>query len=777
MSIISRAPVRAARTLAALAVGTLFTSAAILGQGSASDYERAAALRQRSEGKVVDLRVRARWLSDGKRFWYRRDLPGGLREYVAVDAAAKRREPAFDHSRLAAALANASGKEVDGDRLDIDALEWDEKTVHLNALGKGWSVSRENYSVQERARLESPPEPPRRRRRWRGRDGRAAADSPDGKWSAFIKEHNVYVRQRGDEGEGDAFALTTNGKPEHPYDDRFYWSPDSKRLVATRTAKEENHTIHFVESSPKDQVQPKLHSRQYLKPGDRVASTKPHLFDLTQRAEIPVADDLFSNPWSLRNIRWQPDSRRFTFVYNQRGHQVLRVVGVDAETGESGAIIDEQSRTFIDYAHKQFYYPLDETHEILWMSERDGWNHLYRIDSRSGAVKNQITKGPWVVRGVDHDDAKKRQIWFRAGGIYPEQDPYFIHHCRVSFDGSDLVVLTAANGTHEVAFSPDRRYLIARHSRVDRAPVVELRSGEDGRELLELERADIEPLLATGWQRPERFAAKGRDGATDIYGIILRPTTFDPEKEYPEKKYPVIELIYAGPHGSHVPKSFRSHYRALTIAELGFIVVQIDGMGTSHRSKAFHDVCWKNLKDAGFPDRILWMQAAARKYPYLDLTRVGIYGGSAGGQNTVAALLHYPDFYKAGVSDCGCHDNRMDKIWWNELWMGWPIGPEYADNSNVTHADKLKGKLLLTVGELDTNVDPASTMQVVNALIQADKDFELLVLPGRGHGAGESTYGRRRRQDFFVRHLLGVEPRWTAADKDAADVASGGDDD
>jgi dipeptidyl aminopeptidase/acylaminoacyl peptidase len=351
-------------------------------------------------------------------------------------------------------------------------------------------------------------------------------------------------------------------------------------------------------------------------------------------------------------------------------------------------------------------------------------------------------------------DEANRQIWFRAGGIRPEQDPYYVHLCRVNFDGSGLLVLTEGDGTHDVTFSPDRRFLLDRWSRVDQPPVTELRRAEDGRLICALEQADWSALLETGWQPPERFAAKGRDGETDIYGIIIRPSDFDPSRSYP-----VIEQIYAGPQGAFVPKAFGLEVRQHAIAELGFVVVQIDGMGTSHRSKAFHDVCWRNLGDSGFPDRILWMKAAAAKYPYMDLTRVGIYGGSAGGQSALRGLLAHGDFYKVGVADCGCHDNRMDKIWWNELWMGWPLGPHYEEQSNVTQAHRLEGKLLLTVGELDRNVDPASTMQVVDALIKADKDFDLLIVPGAGHGVGESPYAARRRMDFFVRHLLNVGPR------------------
>ena len=316
-------------------------------------------------------------------------------------------------------------------------------------------------------------------------------------------------------------------------------------------------------------------------------------------------------------------------------------------------------------------------------------------------------------------------------------------------------MLTEGDGTHKVEFSPDRRWFIDTRSRVDLAPVTELRRADDGRLVVELERGDAGALLAAGWTVPERFVAKGRDGTTDIHGIIVKPSRFDPAK-----RYPVIEEIYAGPHGAFVPKEFSRLNRQHALAELGFVVVQMDGMGTSQRSKAFQDVCWKNLADAGFPDRKPWIRAAAATRPWMDLSRVGIYGGSAGGQSSTRALLDHGDFYKVAVSDCGCHDNRMDKIWWNEQWLGWPVGDAYKRSSNVEDAHKLTGKLLLIVGELDTNVDPASTLQVVDALEKADKDFELLVMTGAEHGAAESPYGIRRRMDFFVRPLLGREPRW-----------------
>jgi dipeptidyl aminopeptidase/acylaminoacyl peptidase len=372
-------------------------------------------------------------------------------------------------------------------------------------------------------------------------------------------------------------------------------------------------------------------------------------------------------------------------------------------------------------------------------------------------VKNQITRGDWVVRAVDSVDVATRQIWFRAGGMDTGQDPYFTHFYRINFDGTGLTAYTQADGTHDVTWSPNREYYVDRWSRVDLAPVMQLRRTSDRSVVMELEEGSFAPQLETGWRPPEVFVAKARDGTTDIWGIIVRPTNFDPNRSYP-----VIEQVYAGPQGSFVPKSFSALPGLQPLAELGFIVVQIDGMGTANRSKAFHEVAWQNLGDAGFPDRKLWHRAVAARYSYYDITRVGIYGGSAGGQNSLGALLFHGDFYKAAVSSVGCHDNRMDKIWWNELWMGWPLGPHYEASSNVVHANKLKGKLLLVVGEMDTNVDPASTLQVANALIRADKYFDLLFIPGAGHGSG-GDYGTRKRYDFFVEHLLGVEPPdWTA---------------
>ncbi len=688
-------------------LAVLILPVAASAQGTKADYERSQSLNQRFGGKVSRDRIDPTWSADGKFLWYA-ESPSKQTKYVLVDI-------------------EKGTKEVVAD----------------DKLPKGGKKS-EPPATEEEPSLAL-------FQRQRPRDG---GRSPDGKWVASIKDYNVVLRPA--DGK-DETHLSADGKADDRYG-RLFWSPDSAKLIALKTKAGGDRKVTLVESSPRDELQPKTSTYDYLKPGDPIPLTKPHLFDIATKKAVPVSDELFPNPWAVSDEHWTRDGSRFLFSYNQRGHTVMRVLAIDAATGKVTPVVNEECETFFDYNHKKYLRYLDDTSELIWMSERNGWNHLDRIDMKTGAVKNPITTGEWVVRRVVDTDVDKKELVLEVMGIHPKQDPYHSHFARVKFDGTGLTILTDGDGTHSPPrYSPDGTHFLVTYSRVDLAPVTELRRTADGKTVLELERADVAALEKAGWKPPERFVAKGRDGKTDIHGIIHRPTTFDPKK-----KYPVIEYIYAGPHGFHVPKAFRPVHFPMSMAELGFVVVQIDGMGTNWRSKAFHDVCWKNLGDSGFPDRIKWIKAAAAKHPEMDLRKgVGIYGGSAGGQSSTRAVLAHPDFYTAAVSDCGCHDNRMDKIWWNELWMSWPIGKHYAEQSN-TNPDVVKqftGKLMLVVGELDKNVDPASTMQVANALIRADKDFDLLVVPGAGHGACESSYGRRRRADFFVRHLLGVEPR------------------
>ena len=680
--------------LARVILISLLTATPLGAQGTQADYHRAAALRETVAKSVFGDKVEPQWSPDGTAFWYRNERPGGGHEHVVVNAVKATRE-----------------------------------VVPKDPLPKGWG----------QPGVPAKPSP---------RGDRAT--SPDGQWVALSKGHNIWLK---DKKTGKERQLSTDGSATDEYRGEVYWSPDSLRFVAIRTKVGGDRRVTLVESAPPDRVQPKTHTHFYLKPGDDIPQPKPHLFDAATGKELPISDALFANPWDCSYYHWAADSKRFYFVYNQRGHQVVRLVSVDANTGEAKAVVNEECQTFFDYSNKLFVRHLESTNEVLWTSERGGWNHLYRVDRQTGKTC-QITHGEWLIRGIDLVDEKTGEIGFRACGQIPGQDPYHIHYARVNLDGTGFTRLTDGDGTHTVTFSPDRRFYLDTYSRVDLPPVTELRRSSDGTKILDLETADATTLTKIV-PLPERFVTKGRYGKTDIWGLIIRPSNFDPKKSYR-----VIEHIYAGPHSHHVAKRFFPLHYEQRLAELGFVVVKIDGMGTNWRSKAFHDVCWKNLGDAGFPDRITWIRAVAAKYSNLDITKgVGIFGGSAGGQNALRGMTEYPDFYTVGVADCGCHDNRMDKIWWNEAWMGHPIGSHYAEQSNVTNAHKLRGKLLLIVGELDRNVDPASTMQVANALIRADHDFDLLVIPGAGHGAAETPYGSRRRADFLVRHLLGVEPR------------------
>ena len=801
-------------------------------QGTLDDYRRAAAVTQRLAGLTINVAQTPTWIGS-TRFWYRKSVKGG-NEFVMVEAATGEKHPAFDHARLATALSSVASANYTALTLPFNEFTYidrDGGSIEVDVAASRYRCSLAQYEcsrigaattlgqggrgfggVAPGGATGQPPTPstacvapaaPTGERGGRGGRGGGAAGrggaagaanaqagciSPDGQSIAFIQNYNVAVRPTRDDarsqpgiggngGEPSFTLLTYDGSEGDAYQlMSIRWSPDSKKLVAYRRRPGYNRLVHYVLSSPADQLQPKDTSIFYRKPGDLLDFVQPVLIDVADHKTAVVDNALFPNAYQISQAVWRKDSHAFTFEYNQRGHQVYRIIEVDAGTGAPRALISEEPKTFFSYRPlngnatdhgSNWRFDVDDGKEILWMSERDGWAHLYLYDGATGKVKNQITKGDWRVRGVDSVDVEHRQIYFTASGMIPGQDPYFIDYYRINFDGTGLVKYTEANGDHRVFWSPDHQYYVDEYSRVDLPTVMELRRVSD-KHMTPIEKGDMSAQLATGWRPPEVFTAKGRDGKTDIWGIIVRPLTFDAKK-----KYPVIEQIYAGPQGSFVPKTWGGGQASQSLAELGFVVVQIDGMGTNNRSKAFHDVAWQNLGDAGFPDRILWHKAVAAKYPWYDITRVGLYGTSAGGQNAMGGLLFHPDFYKVAYANSGCHDNRMDKIWWNEQWMGWPLGPQYEASSNVVNASKLQGHLMLVIGEFDTNVDPSSGYQVVNALIQAGKYFDLLVVPNGGHGAG-GQYAIRKRNDFFVQWLLGVQPpNWNVGATDAA--SSGGD--
>lgn len=687
----------------------------LMAQVTRADYLRADTIMKCSN-LVYSPAIRPEWIDSSLYFWYKNHEKEGDFYYL-VNAENGKKQRATDKKGLAAFFSK--------------------KQKNLAE-----SLLKEEEKEEKRWQREGEPTP---------------VISPDKKWEAYIKDNNLYISPVQDkeqkEQPKEEIALSMDGSTNLRYDGwSIIWSPDSRKLATVKIRDVQERRIPLLESSPATQKQPILQWRDYAKPGDVIPIHLPVLFDVETRKQIPVETSLYENQYYLYLTGWREDSRAFSFEFNQRGHQRYIIGEVNATDGSVRHLIDEQVKTFI-YYYNNYRKDLNDGKELLWISERDGWRHLYLINGTNGEIKQQVTKGEWVVRQVDYVDEANRMVYFTASGFNKEEDPYNLHYCRIRLDGTGFEDMTPENGNHTVVFSADRQYFTDVYSRPDLPPVSQLKRTTDASVVTELQRCDIRALQAKGWIMPEVFSAKGRDGKTDIWGNIYRPMNFDSSK-----RYPVVEMIYAGPHDSHVDKDFKpANHLISKLVELGFIVVSIDGMGTSNRSKAFHDVCWKNLKDAGFPDRIAWIKAAAAKYTYMDLDRVGIYGWSAGGQNAMAALLFHNDFYKVAVALCGCHDNRMDKIWWNEQWMGYPLDESYSASSNVDNAHLLKGKLLLINGELDDNVDPASTLQVVSALMKANKNFEQLYLPGKTHSLG-GPFEMHKMHDFFVKHLLNQEP-------------------
>jgi dipeptidyl aminopeptidase/acylaminoacyl peptidase len=696
----------------------------------------------------LNSRINANWQGDG--FWYVKRLAGNQQEYEYVNAVTGVKSKAFDQMRLAEGIKAATGKSVDAMKLGISKIFFnaDKSAVTFKKDSVWLQCNLNNYKASKSTDTTYnfyDNEKPLQSRTYRWESVQKDSVSPDKKWAAYSKGGNLFVKEI---SSGKESQITQDGSLDKPYGE-FSWSPDSKNVIGYLIDPKKSKEVYFVLSSVSGTTRGQLKSHEYDQPGDEFTSYTPYIFSIADKRKIKVdidKIDFFGAP----ELHWRKGSNRYyTYERVDRGHQRFRVIEVDVTNGATRNIIDEKTNTFI-YEQRIYTRYLPDTHEIVWITEKDGWRHIYLVNDFTGAEK-LVTKGNWVVRDIDSVDTKKREIWFTASGINAGEDPYFIHYYRIGFDGKNMVDLTPAKGNHTVAFSPDRKYYLDTYSEVNVAPITELHETASRKKVMEAEHTDTRALLATGVKLPEVFVAKARDGKTDIWGVIYRPSNFDSAKSYP-----IIEDIYAGPQDSFVPKNFSPMNEMQSIAELGFIVVQIDGMGTANRSKAFHDVCWKNLADGGFADRILWMKAMAKKYPQADTTRVGIYGTSAGGQNSAAAVLFHPEFYKAAVSACGCHDNRIDKQWWNEQWMGYPVGPHYEQQSNITNAGKLKGNLLLIVGEADENVPPESTYRFADALIKNNKDFDLLTVPGANHTDG-GPYGRRKKRDFFVKHLLHVD--------------------
>lgn len=727
-----------------------------MAQGTLEEYNRAYGLAKKyNYGFVPNARVNPQWIDGIGKFWYVDENNDGTKQYTLVDAGKRKRSELLDSKAIAGALKARGLDNVDERDLKLENLQVSSNldTLWFNRDGRMWTFIKSGKKhLTDRGAVPVPPAQPH----WMVVDEEkdfGPVPSPDGSKLAFVRDNNLCVT---DLATGVTAQLTTDGTLGNYYSSYIYWSPDSKKFAVNKIRPVDKRYVYYVESSPARGSQPVLHKQEYAKPGDELRFKLPVIADVEKNLVIIPDTRLFDRQYDLYGPMWNADSNGITFEYNERGHKNYRVLEMSATDGEVRPLVEESHDKYVNYS-RIFRHYLQDGKRIIWSSERDNYNHLYMYDRATGQPTHQITKGDWYVRDVVNVDEENGKIYFSANGMNKDEDPYFIRYYVVNFDGSGLTDLTPAKGTHRAVFSPDFKYLVDTYSTVNDAPVTVLRDAATGKELMPIANADISALVAEGWTAPEVFVAPGRDGKTPMWGVIYRPSNFDESK-----KYPVVEYIYQGPGDQYVPKSFIGFNRNMSaLAELGFIVVMVDGMGTSFRSREFENVCYKNLVDAGLPDHIEWIKAAGEKYPYMDIERVGIFGASAGGQESTTAVLRHPEFYKAAYSACGCHDNRMDKIWWNEQWLGYPIEESYIEASNVENAHLLSRPLMLVVGELDDNVDPASTMQVADALIKANKDFELVVIPGAAHTMGES-FGEHKRYDFFVRHLLGVNPpSWT----------------
>jgi dienelactone hydrolase len=727
--------------------------------------------------------IRPNWIA-GERFWYRVTRSNGA-EFILVDPAKGTRAPAFDHARLAASLSAAAGQKYEALTLPFQEITIadDNSSVSFSAAGKNWKCGLSDYScAQDATAAAGARAGGRGGRGGRGGGGRGGAGggaaSPDKKLTAFIRDYNLWVR---DTATGAETQLTTDGVKDFGYatdnagwtkSDRaiLLWSPDSKKIATYQQDQRGVGEMYLVNT----QVgHPKLEAWKYPLPGDDVVTTIQRVVidvptKTVTRLKIDpdqhrstLCDDIACRGGEWADVQWSPDASKLAFVSNTRDHKQARLREADVATGAVRELNEESVATQFESGDgKDNWQALYGSNEYLWYSERSGYGHLYLGDWKTGQIKAPITKGDWILRQVVRVDEKARVIWFLGAGREPGRDPYFTHLYRVNFDGSGLQLLTPEDGNHDITFSPSGAYFVDSYSKPDVPPVAVARDAS-GKLIANLEKADISKLLATGWKPPIPLKLKARDNQTDIYGLMFVPTNLDPKK-----KYPIVNHIYPGPQaGSVGSRSFsaaRGDCQAL--AELGFVVVEIDGMGNPTRSKKFHDAYYGNMGDNTLPDQIAGMKQIAQKYPYVDLDKVGIYGHSGGGFATADAMFRYPDFFKVGISESGNHDNREYEDDWGERYQGLlkknaDGTTNYDDQANENIAKNLKGHLLLAHGTMDTNVPPYNTLLVVDALIKANKDFDLLMLPNQAHGYGsESNYMTRRRWDYFVRYLMGAEP-------------------
>ena len=749
------------------------------------DYHRAELLlRWHTSSLVAGGAVSPNWILDTDRFWYRNNNGAG-HEFTFVDPATNAKRPLFDHYRLAAALSMAADTSYVPEKLPFETFEFverDESRIEFTAAKKHFECDIRQYQCEVGDTLP---------------DARPFVESPDERWEAFVMDHNVYIRSaaaRAGNGEAedapavDTIQLTTDGEEFNGYGLNYprpnqvknktprrpgvHWSPDSKKLLVQRTDQRDVEHHHYVSYTPQRTVH---YSQPYALPGDSVVPLPAfHVLDLTAtlaeagasppapanvRVELEPRPNRLNLGGSQVDSLWSADSRHVYVSWETRASKSNHLAQVDAATGEFTIIAGDSSKTFVETSQRNptSWFVSETTDDAFWWSERDGWAHIWRF-SKDGSVKNQVTSGPWAVGAIWHVDEAARRIYFTAYGR-EEGIPYYGRLYRVDYDGNGLALVAGEVGNHRISVSPSGRFFVDSYSTIGDPPVSLLRRLDGGAVVRTLEEADASKLEEVGWRPPEVFSVKARDGVTDIYGLIYFPDDMDESR-----LYPVIDHIYPGPQvGSVGSWTFKAGGEDFALAKLGFVVVQLDHMGTPHRSKAFHDIYYGDFNDNGLPDHVTAIKQLAARYPFMDLDRVGIYGHSGGGFASTDAMMKYPDFFKVAVSGAGNHDNASYNIYWAEKYQGLLVKDSasgdnnFTEEANKSHVAKLQGKLLLMHGDMDDNVHPAMTVQLIDELTKANKDYDLVWAPDRAHGLNE-PYFVRRRWDYFVRHLLGAEP-------------------
>jgi len=722
-----------------------------------TDYQRAEQfISSNITKKYYHSWVKPTWVKDAPIFWYSINSKKGT-EYIKCQTKNGQKSALFNQEKLATLLSNKLDKEIKPYQLPISSLE-------LKAKGRDLIFKAEEnwyrYLIADNNLSEHKKEA----------NTYLHSISPDKSNTAFVHNYNIWIKANGDSvqitkdgtrkygyGVSPSWYSTKNIELEkdHPLELDINWSPDGKYIIAGKYDRRQARNLYLYRALPEKGQRAEVLAYERPIAGDSIVPTVEYIIIDTEKKSYSKLDITPKATFLAYGFVWAKDGKKAYQASFNRGYQSVDIYELSAEDAMIRKVFSEKSETYVD-PNTYDLRVLNSTNELLWLSERDGWNHIYRINRTSGEVIKQITKGEYVIREIKHIDEKYQKIYFTAGGKEQGIDPYYPLLYIINLDGTDLKLLTSEKAHHTLFFAENGEYFIDNYSTVQEPNIAQLRRSKDGRIISKLETGDISEILAMGWQKPEPFVVKGRDGKTDIYGVIFKPNNFDPNK-----KYPVIEGTYSGPQTIRAPKTF---YRGLSnddtpLVQLGFIAINIDGMGSAFRSKAFHDVSYKNLGDIGGPDKMVAVKTLAKKYNWIDSTRVGIFGHSAGGYDAARALLAYPEFYKVGVATAGNHDHRSAKAWWPELYMGYPAGSNYDEQSNYTHAKNLQGHLLLLHGDQDQNVNPTASMRLAAELIKANKDFELLLIPNKDHSqVYYDKYLTRKRWDFFVKHLHGTTP-------------------